>query len=184
VAGQLRIIGGDWRGRRLRFAAGPGLRPTADRNRETVFNWLQGQMNGARVLDLFAGSGALGLEALSRGAARAVFVEHSRGACRSLEQNIATLDAAGRAEVFNGDARRFLRDRSAPFDVIFLDPPFAAGLLEPALVALATWPLPEHSRIYVEAPQHPAPPALPAGWAPCRERSAGAVWFALLRPMT
>ncbi len=184
MAGQLRIIGGQWRGRRLRFAGGSGLRPTADRNRETLFNWLQGQIDGARVLDLFAGSGALGLEALSRGAASAVFVEHSRGACRSLEQNIAMLDAAGRAEVISGDARRFLRDRPAPFDLIFLDPPFAADLLDPALAALAAWPLPGHSRIYVEAPLHPAPPELPAGWALCRERSAGAVWFALLRPLS
>lgn len=122
---QLRIIGGEWRSRRLPFASIPGLRPTPDRVRETLFNWLQIQVPGARCLDLFAGSGALGFEALSRGALEAVLVEKHPAAVKALGKNL-TLLGVQNAVLVNDDALRYLRSLSEAetFDLIFLDPPF------------------------------------------------------------
>jgi 16S rRNA (guanine966-N2)-methyltransferase len=132
----LRIIGGTWRGRRLRFPAGALIRPTPDRVRETLFNWLGARVPGARCLDLFAGSGALGLEALSRGAAHVTFVERDAGAVRELRARLAEWGARD-ALVERGDALAFLAQRAHPFDIVFLDPPFASGLL--AVAAAAWW---------------------------------------------
>lgn len=131
----LRIIGGEWRSRKLRFADVPGLRPTPDRVRETLFNWLQMQVPGARCLDLFAGSGALGLEALSRGAREVVMVEKHPAAARALRDNIALLGAQN-AVLANDDAFRYLQRETQGFDLIFLDPPFRKNLLEPVLEIL------------------------------------------------
>jgi len=179
LAGQLRIIGGQWRGRRLPVIAAAGLRPTADRNRETLFNWLQGDLQGARVLDLFAGSGALGLEALSRGAASAVFVERNRRVGNALKAALVQLDAVARAQLVVDDALRFLK-RSPPeasFDLVFLDPPFHSELLAFTLPALMQpgW-LSPGAQIYLEAD---ASPGLPKGWTLRRDQSAGGVWYGL-----
>lgn len=125
-ARQLRIIGGTWRGRRFRFPPLPEIRPTPDRVRETLFNWLGSQVSGARCLDLFAGSGALGLEALSRGAAEVVFVERDRTAARELAARLAEWGAKG-ARVEQRDALQFLHGAARPFDIVFLDPPFAVA---------------------------------------------------------
>lgn len=122
--GAVRIIGGEWRRRRIAVVDGLGLRPTPDRVRETLFNWLKPDLIGATCLDLFAGCGVLGLEALSRGAASAVFVERNREAANALRQQC--LNLAADAEVIQGQAERFLaRWKSAPFDIVFLDPPYA-----------------------------------------------------------
>ena len=131
----LRIIGGEWRSRKLRFADVPGLRPTPDRVRETLFNWLQMQVPGARCLDLFAGSGALGLGALSRGAAEVVMVEKHPAAAKALRDNIALLGAQQAVLVYD-DAFRYLQRETDGFDLIFLDPPFRKHFLEPVLDTL------------------------------------------------
>lgn len=133
--GELRIVGGAWRSRRVRFPASPGLRPTPDRVRETVFNWLGPWIEGRRVLDLFAGSGALGLEALSRGADEAVFVECARPAADALRANIEIL-GADKASVLCVDALRFLARTEDSFDLVFIDPPYADGLARTALERL------------------------------------------------
>src|ERR1700675_3848327 len=125
----VRIIGGGWRGRRVSFPDIPGLRPTPDRVRETLFNWLQHAIAGARCLDLFAGSGALGLEALSRGAGRLVFVEQAVAASRALQEQLNRFGGASRAQVGEMGAARYLRSAGEPFDIVFLDPPFGHGAL-------------------------------------------------------
>ena len=125
----VRIIGGGWRGRRVNFPDLPGLRPTPDRVRETLFNWLQHDIGGARCLDLFAGSGALGLEALSRGAREVVFVEQAVAAARGLQEQLKRLGGAAMGQVLEMGATRFLRTPGAPFDIVFLDPPFGRDAL-------------------------------------------------------
>ena len=131
--GVVRIIGGDWRGTRLPVADRDGLRPTADRVRETLFNWLQPMLPGARVLDLFAGTGALGLEALSRGAREAVLVERDPQLAEGLRQLVARLPGGDRAQVVCADALAWLRTAPGGFDLAFVDPPFAGDLWAPAL---------------------------------------------------
>jgi len=132
----LRIIGGDWRSRKLSFPDAPGLRPTPDRIRETLFNWLQDKILGAHCLDLFAGSGALGLEALSRGAAEVVFVEKNPAVANQLKNNLTLLKSD--AQVIQADALAFVSDegQTSTFDLIFLDPPYRQGLLEQSLNAI------------------------------------------------
>jgi 16S rRNA (guanine966-N2)-methyltransferase len=178
--GQVRIVGGRWRNTRLAVPALPGLRPSSDRVRETLFNWLTGQLAGARVLDLFAGSGALGLEALSRGAASAVLVERDPGLASQLGEVVTRLRAADQARVVNADALAWLDQQpEAAFDIAFVDPPFAAGLWDqvlarlPRLLAPAAW-------LYLESP-HDQAPALPPGYAPYREGSTRQVRYALAR---
>lgn len=136
-ANQLRIIGGQWRSRRLPIAEVVGLRPTPDRVRETLFNWLQPIVGGARCLDLFAGSGALGFEALSREAAQVVFVEQDLRAFKQLQANATSLGAS-QAVLVHADAFAYLQREILGFDLIFLDPPFRHALLEPALTLLNT----------------------------------------------
>src|SRR4051812_2402971 len=148
----LRIIGGKHRGRRLRFPAGVIIRPTPDRVRETLFNWLQPRIGGARVLDLFAGSGALGLEALSRGAAHVSFVEKERRAAAAIDALTREWGAEG-AQVVCRDALGWLVQSAggAPFDIVFLDPPYDAGLWSEAAAALVRGALlAPDARVYVE----------------------------------
>lgn len=176
----LRIIGGEWRGRKLRFADGEGLRPTTDRVRETVFNWLAPLIHGARCLDLFAGSGALGLEALSRGASEVVFIDTNPAAITALKENLSLLNAEN-AEVKRGDALGYLRGESRPFNVVFLDPPFRRDLLQPALQLLAEqrW-LADGARIYLELESEESLPELPQGWEVLRSKQAGQVAYHLV----
>ena len=123
----VRIIGGEWRSRRIRFPDAAGLRPTPDRVRETLFNWLGQDLTGRRCLDIFAGSGALGFEALSRGAAEVVMVESSRLAWRGLRATADELGAGARLRLVAGDALHFLAAPAGVFDIVFLDPPYGTG---------------------------------------------------------
>ena len=177
---ELRVIGGALRGRKWTFADVPGLRPTPDRVRETLFNWLTPRISGMRVLDLFAGSGALAFEALSRGAAGAVLVEHDRAASANLRATAERFGLAARVE--DGEALAFLRSQAAhSFDLVFLDPPFAAGLLAPAVQAIdSANVLAPGGFCYVEQPARDALPALPAGWVIHRSGRAGEVGYHLL----
>ncbi len=148
----VRIIGGRWRGTRLPVVDAPGLRPTSDRARETLFNWLQPILPGARVLDLFAGSGALGLEALSRGAAEALLVERDPAIAGRLSETVQRLHAEHEAQVVRADALGFLRlPVHGRFDLVFLDPPFTDDAWTPALAALDPW-LAATARLYLETP--------------------------------
>ena len=175
----LRIIGGLWRGRRLRFPPSPEIRPTPDRVRETLFNWLAARVPGARCLDLFAGSGALGLEALSRGAAHVIFVERDPPAAREIAARLAEWGASA-ASVEQADARRFLEHvPAAPIDIVFLDPPFASTLIDETAARLEQggW-LSDGALIYVECAAAAAP-RLPAGWRPVKAKRAGEVGYHL-----
>ena len=129
IANRVRIIGGVFRSRVLRFPARPGLRPTPDRVRETLFNWLGQDLSGRECCDLFAGSGALGFEALSRGARRVVMVEQDTRAFEALRHNAQTLGCGAAVELHRGDALEFVREAHRAFDIVFLDPPFDSGLL-------------------------------------------------------
>ncbi|MBJ7222102.1 MULTISPECIES: 16S rRNA (guanine(966)-N(2))-methyltransferase [unclassified Brenneria] len=179
AAGQIRIIGGQWRGRKLPVPDSPGLRPTADRVRETLFNWLAPVIQESRCLDCFAGSGALGLEALSRYAAHATLLEAERGVARQLTQNL-TLLRAENAQVVNTDTLRWLAQAGEPFDVVFLDPPFRKDLLNDALSLLEQqgWLAPE-AWIYVETEAENRQLAIPDNWLPHREKIAGQVAYRL-----
>ena len=181
--GRLRIVAGKWRSRLLDIADVPGLRPTPERVRETLFNWLSPVIEGSRCLDLFAGTGALGLEALSRGAAAVVFVERSPKAAAALEKNIARLDASG-ATVHRTDAFEYLRrPAEGRFDTVFLDPPFAADKLDELCRLIdAASILAEDARIYVEEDRSKSELVLPAGWQTTRSRTAGNVRFSLVSP--
>jgi 16S rRNA (guanine966-N2)-methyltransferase len=183
AAGQLRIVAGLWRSRVRDIADVPGLRPTPERVRETLFNWLTPRIVGARCLDLFAGTGALGLEALSRGAREAVFVEQSPEALAALRRNIGKLEASG-ASVHAGDAFAFLaRAGQRVFDVVFLDPPFADDAIGDLCRLLdERGVLSTDSRVYVEQGRARELPALPSGWAILKNKTAGNVRYALLAP--
>lgn len=176
-----RIIGGTHRGRRLAFPPEEAVRPSPDRVRETLFNWLQPVISGARCLDLFAGSGAIGLEALSRGAAHVTFVDRSPGVIRAIREHLGRLREGGRAEAITSDVAAFLRSPPAQcFDIVFLDPPYAAGLLEPACQALefGDWLAPQ-GRIYLECDAKTGLPELPDNWQLVRAGKAGQVAFHL-----
>ena len=180
VANELRIVGGEWRGRRVKLAAGAPIRPTPDRVRETLFNWLQPVIRGARCLDLFAGSGALGLEALSRGAREVVFVDRDARAIRQIG-SILEAFAAPSMPLHVSDALAFLRGTASAFDIVFLDPPFASGLLANASVRLEDkgWLAP-NALIYIEAAHRDGPPVLPATWRLARAKRAGEVGYYLV----
>ena len=159
MKGKLRIISGNWRGRRLSVPDLPGLRPSGDRAREVLFNWLQGYVRGSRCLDLFAGTGALGLEAASRGAGSVVLVEQDRGLCRQLIGLGEQWPGGDVLTVEQADAMRWLERAEGPFDVVFVDPPFAAGLYAATLDALLRpGLLAPGALVYVEsASRSPAP---------------------------
>ncbi|HEY8554157.1 MAG TPA: 16S rRNA (guanine(966)-N(2))-methyltransferase RsmD [Burkholderiales bacterium] len=180
--GKIRIIGGRWRSRRLEVPAAEGLRPTPDRVRETLFNWLAPYIEGARCLDLFAGTGALCLEALSRGAAEVVMVERSAEAVRRLRENVARLGAEG-AEVVALDALEYLAGRPRRFDVVFIDPPFvvAETIIRACAERLLRGWIGPGSFVYVEAPRRLCELDLPERFAPYRSAAAGQVRYQLLR---
>jgi 16S rRNA (guanine966-N2)-methyltransferase len=175
----LRIIGGSWRGRKLRFPANAALRPTPDRVRETLFNWVGARAQGARCLDLFAGSGALGLEALSRGAAHATFVERDGAAARELGARLSEWGAAD-ARVEHTDALAFLAGKASAFDLVFLDPPFDSDLLPRSAVLLENggW-LKAGGLVYVECASRAGLPPLPPAWELLRAKQAGEVGYHL-----
>jgi 16S rRNA (guanine966-N2)-methyltransferase len=178
--GHVRIIGGQWRGTRLAVPDSPGLRPSGDRVRETLFNWLMPKLPGARTLDLFAGTGALGLEAVSRGAAGAVLVEREPALAANLRASVAKLQAQDRVEVVQADAPAWLASQpDGGFDLAFVDPPFARDLWKPALSALLP-KLAADAWLYLESPAGVVP-ELPAGWAPHREGRTREVRYALYR---
>lgn len=180
---KVRIIGGKWRGRQLPVLTHESLRPTSDRIRETLFNWLMGQVVGARCLDLFAGTGALGFEALSRGAQQVVLIEKYLPAFKAIQNSIQSLDAQQACEVIQSDALAFLqRSVSAPpFDIIFLDPPFASDLLAQTLLILEKSTLiAPHTLIYIETPIQ-GTTAIPTHWQLLKEKTAGAVCYRLFQ---
>jgi 16S rRNA (guanine966-N2)-methyltransferase len=181
--GRLRIVAGIWRSRLLEIAEVPGLRPTAERIRETVFNWLTPHLAGARCLDLFAGTGALGLEALSRGAAEALFIEASPQAARALQKNIAALEANG-ASVSRTDALKYLLAPGADqFDIIFLDPPFADEMLDDLCKLLdESSILASGALVYIEEDRAKPEVVLPPDWQTLKTKSAGNVRYSLVRP--
>ncbi len=152
LAGQVRIIAGKWRGRKLPVLEAPGLRPTGDRVRETLFNWLQGSLAGRRCLDLFAGSGALGIEAASRGASDVVLVESNPSVATSLSEQLDVLQAGTAITLVQNAASDFLAANQQPFDIIFIDPPFAQQWHATILTTLANKHINPAGLIYVEAP--------------------------------
>ena len=185
ASGQVRIIAGQCRGRRISFPAAAGLRPTGDRLRETLFNWLAAELKGAHCLDLFAGSGALGLEAASRGAGEVILLELSNTAARALDTNIQTLELPS-ARVINDDALSWLQHHSnsrKPFDIVFLDPPFDSPLLTKAIDLLArqTSLFAKNALIYIEMPSRQTLDLIPPSWQLHRHKTAGDVTCHLYR---
>jgi 16S rRNA (guanine966-N2)-methyltransferase len=176
---KVRIIGGKWRGRALEFPVNAKqLRPTPGRIRETLFNWLANKIDGARCLDLYAGSGALGVEALSRGAAEAVFVEADRSTCQQLKKNLVRFGDA--SKIYAMDARRFVRQIGGNWDIIFLDPPYRHGMLIEILDLLDKQEcLARGGLVYIEAERELGQPALPTGWRYIRNKHAGQISYLL-----
>lgn len=176
----MRIVAGSLRGSRLAVPNQAGLRPTADRVRETLFNWLAPVVDGARCLDLYAGTGALGIEAISRGASTCTFVESDRALARLLAENVARLKIDN-ARILETDALTLLSRTAEPFDIVFLDPPFGANLWNESAHLLESrgW-LAEHAWLYVESPADAAI-TLPPSLMLHREAHAGAVRYALYR---
>jgi 16S rRNA (guanine966-N2)-methyltransferase len=181
AAGRVRIIAGEWRSRLLPVSDLPGLRPTYDRVRETLFNWLGPRLTGAHCLDVCAGTGALGFEALSRGAARCVFVEQNREIAGTLRESARQLGAVDRAEILLDDARHFLTGSPQAFDVIFVDPPFAAGLTEALLQALIPAWLAPGASLYLETARDAPEIPLPEGWRMMRSAQTRQVRFGLVQ---
>jgi 16S rRNA (guanine966-N2)-methyltransferase len=178
---QVRIIGGEWRGRKIHFPSLPTLRPTPDRVRETVFNWLQPHIVGSRCLDLFAGSGALGFEALSRGAREVVFVETDAQAVAHVAGMLQTL-GCDRGHAMRADALGYLAQAPEPFDIVFLDPPFADRALTRICAALESrGRLQPGALVYLEDAASAGVPELPDGWMMLRSKRAGEVGYHLAR---
>jgi 16S rRNA (guanine966-N2)-methyltransferase len=176
----LRIIGGQWRGRKLTFSPAEGLRPTTDRIRETLFNWLTPAVHGAHCLDLFAGSGALGLEALSRGAASCDFVDTSPAALRQIERHLQTLRPTSHAQCHPAPALSFLRSSRRCYDIVFVDPPFGKNMVDPVCAQLASpGLLCAGSFVYVETAVRDPRPGVPENWQLHREKIAGDVAYRL-----
>lgn len=171
---RIRIIGGQWRSRVIRFPPAAELRPTPDRVRETLFNWLGQRLDGLTCLDLFAGSGALGFEALSRGARRVVMVEGDRDVAAALRESAKLLQAEG-ADIVMGDAISYLGHGTERFDVVFLDPPYASDLAARAMQRLEPR-LNPGAKVYVESAKALDPPQ---PWRVLREDRAGAVRYGL-----
>ena len=179
IRNEIRIIAGDWRRRKLRFPVAAGLRPTPDRVRETLFNWLRDDIEGARCLDLFAGSGALGFEAASRGASKVVQVESGDTVCAALRQSCALL-SANLVFVIKDNVRHYLTGPPELFDVVFLDPPFRRGWLQPIGMMLENrgWLAPP-ALVYLESERELRLDGLPASWSRIRQGEAGDVAYGL-----
>ena len=183
--GSFRVIGGMWGSRRLNFPSIEGLRPTTDRVKETVFNWLASELEGANALDLFAGSGSLGIEALSRGAASLTAIERDRSASQALQDNVQILDKGGntQTEVIQADALIWLRQaitKSVSYDLVFLDPPFRQGLLDECIALLSeNTILKPGALVYLELEQERNDLILPAHWVQLKEKVAGQVSYRL-----
>ncbi|MCT8765694.1 16S rRNA (guanine(966)-N(2))-methyltransferase RsmD [Glaesserella parasuis] len=182
-AGEVRVIAGLWRGRKLPVLNAEGLRPTTDRVKETLFNWLMMDIAGSRCLDCFAGSGSLGIEALSRQAQAVVFLEKFADAANQLKKNLVSLKAEN-GKVIQTDTLQFLAQKNseAPFDLVFVDPPFHQGFVPQVLTALEQngW-LAENALIYVEAEKNHSPLVLPEHWQVVKEKTAGQVVSRLVR---
>ena len=182
AGGRVRIIAGRWRGRRLVVEDEPDVRPTPDRVRETLFNWLAPNLPGARCLDLFAGSGALGFEAVSRGAAHAVLVDRSRAVDIRLRGECVRLEAKGSVTVVEADALEWLARPATvpPFDIVFVDPPHRLDVHREVAVRLAEhgWLAPA-AQVWFELVRRREPPDLPAGWTVVKSGRAGDVRYHL-----
>ena len=178
---KVRVIGGQWRGRLLPVAEADGLRPTANRVRETLFNWLQFDIHGRSCLDLFSGSGALGIEAASRGASKVTLVEKEAMIANSLRQQVSTL-AATQTEVIQADALSFIKTCEQQYDLIFLDPPFQHFALNEVLDAvLAAGIINSDGMIYLEAERNGLPESLAQPWQWWRQAKAGQVEYGLIQ---
>lgn len=177
---RVRIIGGQWRGVRIDFPPLPALRPSPDRVRETLFNWLRAPIPGARCLDLFTGSGVIGIEALSRGAAHVDFVDSESAVIRHLRDTLQRLKTT-QGFVHHADALRYLAGTPSRYDVVFLDPPYASEVLLQACNALARGWLAEGAHLYLECAADKPLPVLPPGWQVLRSKRAGQVGYHLLR---
>lgn len=180
--GELRIIGGHWRSRKLRFPDAGGVRPTPARTRETLFNWLSFHVEQARCLDLFAGSGALGLEALSRGAAEVVLVDHTSALARALKDNLALLESSAGQVVCEGVDTFLAHPPARAFDIVFMDPPFRQGWLNRLIPLLAqgNW-VRTGGWVYAEQEREAPEPDVPAHWQLHRHKTAGQVSYRLYR---
>jgi 16S rRNA (guanine966-N2)-methyltransferase len=179
-AGEIRIIGGQWRGRKLKVPEVPGLRPTPDRVRETLFNWLMPVIQGAYCLDPFAGSGALGFEALSRGAASVVMVDQSAIVTQLLQEELSRFKVDN-AEVYRADVPQKLKKPSHTFDIVFLDPPYQQNLLLPTCFFLEeNGFLSENAYLYLESKELLNESDLPAGWKILKSKKAGQVVYQLV----
>lgn len=176
---KLRIIGGQWRGRKLDFPSVEGLRPTTDRVRETVFNWLSPYLAGSECLDLFAGSGALGFEAVSRGAAHTTLVELDRNAYQYLLRNKEILQST-ELHIENKNAIEWLESNNKQYDIVFIDPPFNKGIVEECLNKLKPQ-LKENALIYLEMGKKEPLPTLPDNWTVIKEKTAGDVCYRLIQ---
>lgn len=174
MTGKIRIIAGEWRGRKLQVPDKAGLRPTPNRVRETLFNWLAGKIPGSRCLDLFAGTGALSIEAGSRGAKHLLLVEKDRQIVEGLKQQVSTF--APNIKIICADALKFLKGTPETFDIVFLDPPFGCNLLQPCYTLLEEggW-LSARAYIYIEAESTLKEPNLPASWHVIRHKIMGQV---------
>ncbi len=179
--GIVRIIGGRWKGRRIKFNEVAGLRPTLDRVRETLFNWLMYDIEGARCLDLFAGSAALGIEALSRGAREVVFVEKNKRAADNIHANLKDLDFQN-YKVFNTSAEVVLKKNEQPYDVIFVDPPFYQEYLQTTLEGLNNPNfVKQGTLVYVEREKHSEKIEFPKNWEQLKNKQVGGLEFYLFK---
>ena len=179
MSNKLRIIGGEWRSRHIVFDDAPGLRPTPARVRETLFNWLQLDVPNSRCLDLFAGSGALGFEAASRGAKRVLMVENNPKTCQKLKENRSAL-TSDKVEIMQSDVQLFIKNCHEQFNCIFLDPPFAQGLLQSTCQQIAQADvLAPYGKIYLEAERKLQLEGLPENWQLLKHKVAGDVSFNL-----
>jgi len=180
---QIRIIGGEHRGRKLTFPDSEGLRPTPDRVRETVFNWLQATIPGAVCLDLFAGTGVLGFEALSRGAAKAIFVERDATVHKALQSNLGLLKLTDKSELIQSDALGVIPDlEKVSIDLIFLDPPYGKGLVSECLKKLYDCQcLKSKALLYLEQESQLGEPELPDNWQILKSKQAGQVSYYLVQ---
>ena len=181
VAGTLRIIGGRWRGRKLTVIDSEGLRPTPSRVRETLFNWLQFSLSGANCLDLFAGTGALGLEAASRGVEKITLVEFNAGTAEQLSKNCQQL-GADNYQLVNKDAVTFLSGDQDQYDIVFIDPPYKLEIWSEIAEQLVSQDcLSLNALIYVEYPLTAIKPLLPSKWQLIKEKKAGGVNYCLFK---